>query len=395
MNRGALALALLLLACGSPGLPDLPERDDPPDVRVLRGRLLLHEDGELTPLPGVALRGFFGGVCRETVTDDRGIYVFEGVPFVGGGVEFVVDGYVGAMTGGSQPCRAFWIDAGETLRDLVVHPAPKPRPMGRLPDRGPGGWVRGRLLDAGDRPVAGATIEADGTGVRAESGPDGAFRLGPLPGEDQYVRVRHPDHVFAALDGVTPSEEDVEFRTLVGAEVGGVVRDADGRPLAGVTVVAFPDNRAPYDEAYPGPDDSRDRTDREGRFRIGGLPAIPLTVRVTAETGAYPIGESLREVVPGTTDLVLVARITHFETPYRLQGRVLDGSGAPVAGARVRAERVGLHGPVVEYVTREAGWVHCLGIGGGPHRVTVEQDGRRAVLDDVLCGRCDLEIVLD
>ena len=132
--------------------------------------------------------------------------------------------------------------------------------------------------------------------------------------------------------------------------------------------------RRPYKQVNSG------RTDRLGRFRVGGLPKAPLVLDIGGGGYGYPKGPRLRNVTPGTTGLEVVGRFTFFENPFVLAGTVVDQDGKPVANARVIADRGPLLGPGDETTTNESGSFFLVGLGAGVYELSATVEGA--------AGRC-------
>jgi RNA polymerase sigma-70 factor (ECF subfamily) len=149
-------------------------------------------------------------------------------------------------------------------------PPPSPDTAGR------GDRVAGRILDAGGKPVPGATVslEPAATPVSAVP-PDGALPIGEggefrfdgiAPGE--YRLTVRADGFVAVTVPVRPGEADVRVVLDPAASLAGVVVEkGTGLPVAGLEVSArtarSPTSAAAY-RSVSGPD---------GRFRFGDLPA--------------------------------------------------------------------------------------------------------------------------
>jgi RNA polymerase sigma-70 factor (ECF subfamily) len=203
--------------------------------------------------------------------------------------------------------------------------------------------VRGRVVDADERPVAGATIwlsvcdNSDDCEPVAVSDAQGSFTIrGAGPG----------GNLMATSDGlgcakVTRVKEEVvlTMRPAPGTLLGTVV-DAAGQPVAdarvllGVTMQADGGLHRRLLGEIQGQDlwPSRFlRTDTEGRFRSEGLPALPWPLWVGAP-GFAPSWQTVH-LAAGTPTEVSI-RLTEGAT---LRGRITDAAGASVAGAQVAA----------------------------------------------------------
>ncbi|MCI0341499.1 MAG: carboxypeptidase-like regulatory domain-containing protein [Planctomycetales bacterium] len=123
------------------------------------------------------------------------------------------------------------------------------------------------------------------------------------------------------------------------------VVDEDGRPVAGARVLVYPDltfDGAPRAEVV---------TDRDGRFTAAIREEDALLVRATGFAT-----EPVEEPRPLPAWIVL-------REGFRVAGVVVDGSGAPIAGARILPE---VPGPVGEFVTEEDGRFVFEGLWYGP-----------------------------
>jgi len=117
--------------------------------------------------------------------------------------------------------------------------------------------------------------------------------------------------------------------------VSGIVRGANGRPLAGITVQAVPAlrNSGPFREI---------RTRDDGSYTLTGLPAGRYAIGVNAgsdDHGPYP--PTLRTAVTLSEHQALKnvdVTLPPARTPARLWVRVLWPGGRPYAGAQISAE---------------------------------------------------------
>jgi hypothetical protein len=201
-------------------------------------------------------------------------------------------------------------EAASPSTDVAPPPAAAPLPRVRLRAVGPDGPLAPASLR-----FAGAVAEpaegADAVAVRTEAvgwvGAEGLAwaRLPPPSETGEAVRV--------ALERAAPP---LRVR----------VAEADGRPAAGVPVVA----------GAWGPDHGERRTDAQGVAVFEGRPpgVVNLLVGGTERTGPW-----LRVVLGETTEVSATV-----EPPRVVTGRVLSSSGEPVAGAGI--EGLGPGGPV-------------------------------------------------
>jgi RNA polymerase sigma-70 factor (ECF subfamily) len=215
---------------------------------------------------------------------------------------------------------------------------------------GPGGRIRGRVLDPEGRPLEGALVlggprggdfvEAFDGGLTPEPVPvatdlDGAFML---PGDVEPGR--HP--IFAVARGYPIWEgsvevvEDrsafVEIRLELPAAIEGCVVTAERQPVAGIEVVAAHEERGGwYYHVFPPP---RAISDADGRFRLDWV--APGLREVNAGDRERPrLGKAQRmvECASGATsacELVL-------DPGRTISGHVVDSAGRALEGWRVRA----------------------------------------------------------
>lgn len=215
----------------------------------------------------------------------------------------------------------------------------------------PSAAVRGRVVDANGRGVAGAHVswsgQDHGVGIRwALTDEQGRFVIPDL--EPKAIRAWRdgPGEVVARREGYRPARsaafslvpgQTTDVGTLAlaaGATLQGAVLDAEGRPAAGVRVTGCP---ALYiDPPGPDPEDLFHAvTDGEGRFRWTGMdPARCCVTALPRHDGE--VGMS-REVVMGRdTDGAEV--LLRLERTAWVVGRVLSPDGAAVPDARVTAD---------------------------------------------------------
>ncbi|MBI1381421.1 MAG: hypothetical protein GC161_10080 [Planctomycetaceae bacterium] len=214
-----------------------------------------------------------------------------------------------------------------------------------------GAHLLGRVVDEAGAPIESAHVRARGelgmgavgTLVSARTNKQGRFDLRLLSPtvtsiaitKQGYVRGQH-DVGPALLHGSRRDLGDLVLEQ--GASLAGRVLDSDGRPAAGVAVLA---HMNPTSQLQTGTtagwssDANAATTDAEGRFQLRGLAKgvhYDLTARRDTD-GGFQL--AVQEDMPdGETNLVLVL----VPAPGAI-GKVLDPNGHPVAGAEVRAKR--------------------------------------------------------
>jgi hypothetical protein len=150
--------------------------------------------------------------------------------------------------------------------------------------------------------------------VTGKTGPGGRFRVSGLPprrvscwalrGEAEGLSeaaVRPPPLA------VVPDGQEVVLRFREGVVMTGVVRDATGRAVPGVTVVLRADMELL----------GTARTDGEGRFRVAGLPGRKHRLSAVASLPDRGRADAtLEDVVPGPEELEL-----RFDVPVPAEKR--------------------------------------------------------------------------
>lgn len=231
---------------------------------------------------------------------------------------------------------AIWADAAgfaRERRDGLHVFAGRDRDIGTLTLL-PGTRLAGRVVDARGRPVAGAsvdlkdyrhvlghTISSEQTEWTFSADAEGRFATGPLPAGLPQIRVAAPGKVRTFLSKkAEPGVAEADLGAIVLADevlVRGVVVDGDGRPAAGVEVVAD------YDHENPA------RTGDDGRFVLHGLGPDAKQVRVQSNDYFAP---QPFDIGPDRDDLRLVVI-----KAYDIRGKAIDAeTGEPVPIDTVR-----------------------------------------------------------
>lgn len=277
--------------------------------RALHGRVV-DEDGRAV---AGATVGSWSVQSADVKTDANGRFVLDGIPPKETWLTVTVDA-----------------DGFALLRRDFEHGAVPEGEVEFVLERGLD--VPGRVVDEHGAPLAGASVYAgefaNGSGVvRAYSDDDGRFVLRRV--------VRAERRFGVALDGWAPFQGTYEppargpFTGEIAAVLGhgrvvrGLVVDADGAPLSGVSIHA---RRA--DEYLDG---VRTRTDAAGNFELAGLPvgALDTDLELFAK-GRVRRNVPLDPASPSALRIVL-------ERSAGISGRVVDAvTGAPVTAFRVR-----------------------------------------------------------
>jgi RNA polymerase sigma factor (sigma-70 family) len=222
-------------------------------------------------------------------------------------------------------------------------------PSGLAPARNPGparARYSGRILDESGRPIQGVIVSMSypyqhmiGEAGDAVTDGQGRFsRLLPPGAQDVSFRLLHPDYMgfhFAPDVSVDTSALRDGSAVIVmkkGWPVSGVVRDAFGNPVFNALVLA---GRLYSSTAGPGAETIEDcttnRTDLQGRFRIGGLPEGKNRLVITADQFAP-------QIIPMNLSANAPALQVTLDTGAVFSGEVVDSAGHPLAGASVGCE---------------------------------------------------------
>jgi protocatechuate 3,4-dioxygenase beta subunit len=188
----------------------------------------------------------------------------------------------------------------------------------------------GKLVSfLGGLPISSYDLSSEAPGIfearrTVEADAEGRYEfLGVWPGRYR-VSASHPEHLagedrecaLAAGD-----EREVDLVLPRGAKVAGTVFDLEGRPAENATVIAVRE----------GEEQQRVQTDASGRFAMVGLSPGGLDLVANAEDGGNAALRGLA-LANGSEVADLVLRLG---AGAGLFGRVVDGMGAPIAGAMV------------------------------------------------------------
>lgn len=327
-----------------------------------------------TPVAGATV----GVAGRALVTDAAGRFVFAGLD----AGTYVLHAHAGSRAAG--PIR---IDVVAANHELIVrlHPGVElTATVVSVVDGRPVPGARGTL-------AIGAGSELGGQ-LDATAGADGVLRF-PAAALGNY-------QLSAAADGFAPETRaltwndraglrwDVTVALEPGVVIAGRVIDDRGAGVAGALVRARPPARARTQVAYrPRPPDvmrAPVATDRDGRFAF----AVPTGqgLVLTASHPRYVSGESPPIVAAHAAEVTI-----ELAAGRRLAGRVVDATGAPVAGAVVTDGPPGADPAHLAY-TDPAGQFELTGLAPGRPRVAVFAEARGARALPVLV---DLETIAD
>ena len=201
--------------------------------------------------------------------------------------------------------------------------------------------LRGKVVDHAGAPVAGAHVsftariggkpigseQAGGIG-EATSDQGGAFDIEVPAGDVKLTAELDDIRGQAHLSGVIPGQEPAEviIRLKAGSAVAGIVVDSARAPVAGAEVAIT------VQRADGGASERTATSDAAGRFRIERLTHGRASLEARGEGSVSPpVVVTLRDGKERTgVQLILTGAAT-------IAGRVIDGTGKPVAGASVLA----------------------------------------------------------
>jgi hypothetical protein len=301
------------------GAQDAPTLRLGPAARV-QGVVLATRGDAQEPLAGALVRAVREGSDGEwpfvARADAQGRFTLDGMP-AGGTWEVELD------APGFERTRRLGVLAPQSALSLVARAL---------------ATVEGMVRDVHGEAATNAEVTISGSGIwparRVPVLHDGRFLLQDVPAGVYEVRARRDDDV---ADPVAPlllepgGREEVTLRLLPGASVSGVVRDAlSGGGVEGAQVVVTEDGLSMAPLAL--------RSDAGGRFARTGL------LRRGHRVSVYAPGYAPQQGVVAAPDVPLDVRLDRGVT---VDGRLVDGRGAPVSGARVELHVDDLDGRAV------------------------------------------------
>jgi hypothetical protein len=269
------------------------------------------------PVGGVEVEASERSVAR---TSPEGAYRFKALAPGRYSVSVSTRGFLAAAS------PVFVVEAGkETTVDLVVEAASP---------------LAGVVVDEDGHPVEGAeilasfahTVDGDPSGS-ATTPRDGSFSIDRLVPGAYEIRVEHHSFVNRQTPLASPSST-ARIVLSRGLELTGVVVDADGKPLAGATVVAWPDERPEFDARPEVGSKSSASAEPGGGFRILGLAP-----------GGYWVAAYLGGLRSVSQDVVVHAPVTRpielrFPRGLAIAGKVMGRDGRPVAKQKILASKM-------------------------------------------------------
>ncbi|HWL08189.1 MAG TPA: carboxypeptidase regulatory-like domain-containing protein [Planctomicrobium sp.] len=195
-----------------------------------------------------------------------------------------------------------------------------------IPLKQGGKILTGIVRSSDGKPISGARIEFGSSGFnpRIRTDDNGTFEVSSLSRstENLYPVITAPGYIakdrfqlFLSADGITA----VEWVLEPGATVNGRVTAAsDGRPLSGITVTCGHDR---FGSNHSSPSA---KTDKEGRYRLTGLPSGQQFLHAFSENFAPAMTTFTPSLgMTGEQNFVL-------EEGQAATGRIVDESGTPI-----------------------------------------------------------------
>jgi uncharacterized GH25 family protein len=309
---------------GGPVMHRLTESSEPVVVRLRQGAtVLVTVSARGRPLPGASVE-LRTGDRQQGVSDQRGQVTFRGVREGNRLVTASAEGYattqklVYVPRGGKVPARA---------RLVLQEGVP----------------VSGRVLDQAGAPVAGARVGAREMSAifprrglsgrdRVKSDDQGRFRIPALAPGTYRLGARHEQHAPGESRPVevgTSPVGDVLITLKTGAVLAGKVVTADGQPAAWATIRT---GRGEGNRARRAGHFRRATADRDGAFRIAGLPRSRVAVAATSDSASSEIVNVDLGNRARVEDLLLTLSVRGI-----IAGVVVDSEGQPVPEAQVSA----------------------------------------------------------
>lgn len=291
----------------------------------LAGTVVAADDGH--PIAGatVSVGGDFfdgGASWGRARTDEQGRFRFSRLAPGRYKPSAQSAGYYG------EPAESVLLGLGQAVEGVVIPVAPASQVSGVV------------VVEAGGATTpcpSPSVMLNDATADRREwgrGGKDGVVRVDAvLPGhyevtvtcEHQVAEERYP-----AIDVVAGRDVDgLTWKVKAGATLTGVVKRADGTPVADVDVMATSTAggaRARSSSGYS-------RTGDDGTFRIDGLLGGTYLVRASRDGERAPMPPPTAKVEPGGTAAIEIV----FLASGSIAGTVVDTDGKPVRAAQVRA----------------------------------------------------------
>ncbi len=254
-----------------------------------------------------------GGQSRAVKTEADGSFRLGALPAGTLRVRAAARGY------GSRETKVTLVDGEISQLEIVL---------------GGGGGLRGKVVDSGGQPVAGATVLLIKGSLRSQllSEADGTFQVDrpELLGDDATVQALSLQYADSEV-AVAVHEGEVTLTLRQGGEIRGVVQDHEGKPVPGsiVSVQGWaPIDPDPFSPQFVRPDRV---ANEEASFQLGPLRPGRYRLRGEAPGRSAKLVDDVVVSSGQLTDNVVI----RLGVGGTVEGQVRDTEGQPVASARV------------------------------------------------------------
>ena len=258
----------------------------------------------------------------------------------------------------------------------------------------PGAEILGVVVDPDQEPVEDALVRFQSYGLdrdqerTARTHADGSFRLAGLPHEQVDLTVEAEGYSQFVLRGARPGTEDpIRIQLVGGASLSGRVLTAAGTAAVGARVNLEPDDSTRLRGRIRYSEDTRTRTDGDGRFSFGHV--FPGTWSVEASSGKEAARTEPLELVSGSERTIEV----QLHAQDQLTVIVTASSGQPVTEAQIRLE------PKDGAQSREFGMTDASGraqldVTAGPASLKVEHPEHLDETREIVIGPGSTEVAV-
>ena len=295
------------------------------------------------------------GAEPDAISDADGRFVFDSLaPNTPYKIDVELDGFAGktlsSVKAPSNEPVEIKLDPASTLSGIVVNQLSEPLPNARVSINQQMGSGSGGMMNFNpSRMMKNVQTDEDGR-FEMESLGSGKWNL--VAASKGYI-----DHERKGIElepGVDPPEQRIVMQK--GATLSGTVLGADGSPLAGVNIERVIAQRNMFDVSRANRRVAR--TDGDGSYTLEGLPLGKASFSAKHSSHQDSVRDANIQEGDNRLDFSLDRGLT-------ISGSVVDPTGLPVEGARVKAGQAG------------AGFAIMMasGGGGGPRPALTDTDG--------------------
>ncbi|MXX62933.1 MAG: hypothetical protein F4112_02515 [Holophagales bacterium] len=257
----------------------------------------------------------------------------------------------------------------------------------------PGAEILGVVVDPDQEPVEGAVVWFRGYGPdrserSATTDAEGGFTLTGLPHEQVDLTVEAEDYPSFAFRGARPATgEPILIQLIPGASLSGRVLTAAGAAAVGARIYLEPDIQTRMRGRIFSSEDTRSRTDGDGRFVFENV--LPGTWSLEASAGAEAVRTDPLELISGSERTIEL----HLHAQEQLTVIVTASSGRPVAEARVRLVPKDAT-QSREFDTTDGSGRAQLEVRAGPATLTVEHHQHPNETREIVVGPGNTELTV-